>query len=327
MGPSPLPAQLEKSQRASAISNSSDSEPSLYGVLHCRAMVTSVRMVHPQSAPGSDPRLFGRHVYGFAAIAFGILSFVWHDFGAPWQQIRPLGDMPHREILVYIAAGIELFGGIAIQWRKTARVGALSLAIMYLAWALLWVPHIIRKPRVYDGYGNFFEQFSIFSAALLVVACFENNGIPAIRNSVENHRALAPERLPHLILARLGYIFFGICVVSFTLEQLFYLRGTASFVPKWIPPGQMFWAVATTIFFALASIALLSGHFALLASRLLTVMIVGFQLLIWLPAPFADPHRLINWAGNAQNLAIAGSAWIVADYLNRWKKLGPASPL
>jgi uncharacterized membrane protein YphA (DoxX/SURF4 family) len=104
--------------------------------------------------------------------------------------------------------------------------------------------------------------------------------------------------------------------VSFTLEQLFYLRGTASFVPKWIPPGQMFWAIATTIFFALAAVALLTGRLAILASRLLTVMIMGFQFLIWIPAPFRDPHQLINWGGNAQNLAIGAAAWIVADYLS-----------
>lgn len=62
---------------------------------------------------------------------------------------------------------------------------------------------------------------------------------------------------------------------------------------------------------------LLSGGSALLASRLLTAMIIGFGLLVWLPAPFADPHKLINWAGNAQNLAIAGAAWIVADFLTQ----------
>jgi uncharacterized membrane protein YphA (DoxX/SURF4 family) len=101
------------------------------------------------------------------------------------------------------------------------------------------------------------------------------------------------------------------------LEQLFYLSGTAAFVPKWIPPGQMFWAIATTIFFALAAIALFSGRSALLASRLLVAMLVGFALLVWLPAPFADPHKLISWAGNAQNLAITGAAWIVTDYLSR----------
>ena len=116
-------------------------------------------------------------------------------------------------------------------------------------------------------------------------------------------------------LARAGYTFFGVCVVSFTLEQLFYLGGTASLVPKWIPPGQMFWAVTTTIAFALAATALLSGRSAVWASRLLTAMIIGFELLIWLPALFINPHAMISWAGNAENLSIAGSAWIVAEYL------------
>ena len=79
----------------------------------------------------------------------------------------------------------------------------------------------------------------------------------------------------------------------------------------------MFWAIVTTIAFALAAIALLSGRSALLAARSTTVMLIGFGLLVWLPAPFADPHKMINWAGNAQNLAITGAAWIVADFLSQ----------
>jgi uncharacterized membrane protein YphA (DoxX/SURF4 family) len=161
------------------------------------------------------------------------------------------------------------------------------------------VPRIAAEPRVFDRWGNFFEQFSLVSAALIVYASL----------------SLSDSEKPSTA-ARIGYLFFGICVVSFTTEQLLYLSGTAAFVPKWIPPGQMFWAIATTIAFALAAIALLSGRSALLASRLLTAMLVGFGLLVWLPAPFADPHKMINWAGNAQNLAITGAAWIVVDFLS-----------
>ncbi len=241
----------------------------------------------------------GRHVYGLAAIGFGLTTLVWRDFNI-WQQIRALGNVSHRDILVYIAAAIELAGGLAIQWHKTARAGALALGALYLTFALLWVPHIISTPRIYDRWGNFFEQFSLVSGALIVYAT------AAGRDSEQDAR-----------VARIGYVFFGVCVISFTLEQLLYLSGTAQFVPKWIPPGQMFWAVVTTIAFALAAIALLSGRSALLASRLLTLMLIGFALLVWLPAPFADPHKLINWAGNAQNLAITGAAWIVTDYLSQ----------
>ena len=241
----------------------------------------------------------GRHVYGAAAFAFGVITLVWHDFNG-WQQIRPLGNIPHREILVYLAVAVELFGGVAIQWRRTARAGALVLGSLYLIFALMWVPYIVATPQVYDRWGNFFEQFSIVSGALIVYA------------SVSRSDSARAARL-----ARIGYICFGICVISFTLEQLMYLSGTAAFVPKWIPPGQMFWAIATTIALALAAIALLSGRSALLASRLLTAMLVGFGLLVWLPRLFADPHQLINWAGNAQNLAITGAAWIVTDFLSQ----------
>lgn len=242
----------------------------------------------------------GRHVYGVAAIAFGLITFVWHDFNN-WQQIQPLGNVPHREIFVYIAAAVELFGGIAIQWPKTARAGALVLGILYLLFALLWVPRIAAEPLVYDRWGNFFEQFSLVSGALIVYAT----------------AGRGPSELAWARAARVGYVCFGICVVSFTMEQLIYLSGTANFVPKWIPPGQMFWAITTTIALALAAGALLSGRFALLASQLLTAMLIGFGLLVWLPAPFAHPHALISWAGNAQNLAITGAAWIVTDFLRQ----------
>lgn len=118
-------------------------------------------------------------------------------------------------------------------------------------------------------------------------------------------------------MGRAGCLFFGICVISFTPEQLFYLRATAAFVPQWIPPGQMFWAVITTIALAVTALALLSGVDALLASRLLTIVILEFQLLVWSPALFHDPRKLFNWAGNAQNLSIVGGAWFVVDFLAR----------
>jgi len=234
----------------------------------------------------------GRHVYGLAAIIFGIITLAWRDF-TTWQQ-----NIPRGVIVVYLVAALELVGGVAIQWPKTARVGATALAIIYAVFALSWVPRIVKEPLVYDRWGNFFEQLSIVSGAMIVYAWTsrDDSGRPAK-------------------ISRMGYLFFGICVISFTLEQLFYLSATASFVPKWIPPGQMFWAITTTVAFALAAIALLSGHAALLASRLLTLMLIGFALLVWLPTLFADAHKLFSWAGNAQNLAITGAAWVVDDFL------------
>lgn len=130
----------------------------------------------------------GRHVYGLAAIGFGMLALVWHDFNI-WQQIRPLGNVPHREILLYIVAAIEIVGGIAILWPKTARVGAIALGTIYFIFALLWLPLFIQKPA-YDRLGNFFEQFSLVSGALIVYASFD------LGDSIRAGK-----------IARLGYIF------------------------------------------------------------------------------------------------------------------------
>lgn len=243
----------------------------------------------------------GRYVYGLAAIGSGICALVWHDFSA-------LGGVPHREILTHIAATVEILGGVAVQWPRTDRPGAVALGTIYFAFALLAVPLIIEHPLVYNGFGNFFEQFSLASGAVILYAC---------------SGPIAPARTARL--AQIGYYSFGICVVSFTLEQLFYLSATASFVPKWIPPGQMFWAIATTVAFALAAIALLTGSMAQLASRLTTAMLVGFLLLTWLPALFANPHSFQNWSESAETLAIAASAWIVADFLGH-RRLAESAP-
>jgi len=215
-------------------------------------------------------------------------------------QIKALGDLSHRESITYIVAAIEILGGLAVLWPTTVRAGAVALGAIYLIFALLALPLIIEHPLVYNGFGHLFEQFVFVAGALILYAC--SGPLTTARKTR---------------LAQIGYYSFGICVVSFALEQLFYLSATASLVPKWIPPGQMFWAIATTVAFALAAIALLTGFMARLAARLTTAMLVGFGLLVWLPALFADPHSFLNWTETVETFGIAGLAWIVADFLGQ----------
>ncbi len=239
----------------------------------------------------------GRYVYGLAAIASGICGLAWHDF-SNWHQIKGLEDASLRAIMTYIVATIEILGGIAVAWPRTARAGAVALGSVYCIFALLTLPSIVEHPSVYNSFGNFFEQFSLATGAMILYG---------------SSARIGSNRSPRW--AQVGYYSFAVCTVSFALEQLFYLSETASLVPKWLPPGQTFWATATTAAFALAAIALLTGFMALLASRLTTAMLLGFGLLVWVPALLAAPHSFLNWSEGLETLAIAGSAWIVADYL------------
>jgi hypothetical protein len=235
------------------------------------------------ATPGSN---LGRHVFGVAVLAFGLGTLAWHDYN---------GSHPLRYV-VYAASAALIFGGAAIQFRQAAKAGAAVLGAAYLVFVLLCVPGIVAAPRIYNSWGNFFEQFSLLTGAAIVYARLSS--------------AWSPETLN-----RIGRILLGICTASFTLEQAFYLAPTASLVPRWIPPNQMFWAVATTVFFALAAVALLTNRMALLAARLLTLMLVLFGLLVWIPLVLSDPRNHTNWSENAETFAIAGAAWILADLL------------
>lgn len=220
---------------------------------------------------------------------------VWRDYH-DLTQVRYLLNATDGPVFVYAAAVAQIFGGVAIQFRRTARIGAVVIGVVYLVFALVCVPRIITTPQIYDRWGNFFEPFSLATGAAIVYARFSSNWAPeAVR--------------------RIGRILFGVCTASFTLEQAFYLRATAELVPTWLPLGQMFWAIATTVAFGLAAVALLTNCKALLATRLLTLMVVLLALLVWIPLVVSDPHSHVNWSELAESFAIAGAAWILAELL------------
>jgi uncharacterized membrane protein YphA (DoxX/SURF4 family) len=241
----------------------------------------------------------GRHVYGAAAVALGVLALIWHD-PSHWQQLLSLGNVPYREALVYAAALIQIIGGIAIQWPRSARAGAVVLGAVYLIFAILLVPAIVAKPQELYRWLNCFYELSLVAGALIAYA--------SVRRS-DSERATRA--------ARFGCALLAISNLSFAAEQVEFLSRSASLVPKWMPPGQMFWAIATAIAFALAGMAIIFGRSALLASRCLTAMLMAFVLLVWLPACLAEPHKFGNWSEGTETLAIAGAAWILADFLAR----------
>lgn len=79
----------------------------------------------------STPRWnLGRHVFGVAALAFGLITLSWHNYNAS-HQLR---------YVVYTAAAAQIFGGAAIQFRRTQKTGAAVLGAAYLVFALLCVP-------------------------------------------------------------------------------------------------------------------------------------------------------------------------------------------
>jgi len=239
------------------------------------------------STPSSN---LGRHVFGVASLAFGLITLVWHDYN-DWHP--PL-------YIVYAAAAALIFGGAAIQFHRTAKTGAAVLGAVYIVFALRCVPGIVHAPWTYINWGNFFAQFSLVTGAAIAYARLSSTWSRETLN-------------------RIGRILLGLCTISFTLEQAFYLHPTADLVPKWLPPSPTFWAAATTVLFALAAVALLTNRMALLAARLLTLMLMLFGLLVWVPLLLSDPRSHSNWSETVETFAIAGSSWILADLLGEYQ--------
>jgi hypothetical protein len=92
------------------------------------------------STPSSN---LGRHVFGVAALAFGLITLAWHDYN-DWHQLR----------YTVCAAAAQILGGAAIQFRRTAKMGAAVLGAAYLVFALLCVPGIVAKPQIYNSWGQ-----------------------------------------------------------------------------------------------------------------------------------------------------------------------------
>ncbi|HEV2262057.1 MAG TPA: hypothetical protein VGR69_07225 [Candidatus Rubrimentiphilum sp.] len=236
------------------------------------------------SKPSSE---VGRHVFGLSALAFGVIGLVWHSSS-------------YGPVFAYAVAALQIFGGVAIQIRGTAKTGAAVLAVVYLVLAALFVPPIIARPRIFDPWGDFFEWFSLVLGPAIVYARLS-------------------AAWPRAAINRVGRILFSICVASFAAYQAVHPDFTAGLVPKWLPPNQMFWTIATTVFFALAAVALLTNLRALLATRLLTLMLAIFGLVVWVPILISHPGSHGDWSETILTFAIAGVSWILADLLGEVK--------
>lgn len=228
------------------------------------------------------PGSYARMLFGASAVLFGVICLMWHDPDT-WQSLSSIWKLPLGTAIGALLMIAQIAGGIMLAYPGSARRGSTVLVVVYALFSLACIPGIVAAPRVFGQYDGFFEQFCLLSGAL---AAFARTA------------------------ARLGL---GVSTVSFTVAQIVYLLFTASLVPTWIPPNQMFWAIFTTVTFALAALAILTNLRARLAARLMTLMVVLFGVLVWIPRLVAHPSAHGDWSEFALTLLIAGASWTVAE--------------
>ena len=227
----------------------------------------------------------------------GAVCLAWGNFN-PGQPVP--NDFPYRTGLAYAAAAFMIVAGASVELPRIRRQAAAALAVYF---GLIVV--IVMNGRVvlahyteFGSYSGLAEQLAIAASGLIIyVASADPDATRAAR------------------LTRLGQCTFGVCAMLFGGAHFVYMNLTAPLVPGWIPPSQEFWAYATGICQVAAGLAILVRVHAHLAAILLTAMYVSFTVLVHIPMLIANPHGYATWSENALNLALIGSAWVVADSL------------
>lgn len=237
---------------------------------------------------------YGRFAFGAAAVLFGVLGFMWHDADT-WQELHGILNLPLGWLAGDALMLAQIAGGIFLMVPRAERRASLGLMIVYAIFSLASVPGIIAAPKVFGQWDGFFEQFCLLCGATAVYVWTEG----------DSARADALR-----VAARIGL---GLCTVSFMLAQVIYLQQTAQLVPKWIPPNPMFWTLFTTVAFGLAAVGMLFNFWARFAMRAMTLMLLLFGVLVWIPLLVAHPEVHGSWSEFALTLLIAAAAWTVGD--------------
>jgi uncharacterized membrane protein len=259
--------------------------------------------------------------YCLGTVLTGILNIAWGAFDASHQPIQSLGkNLPGQQIMAYVAGVSLVAAGVAIVWRRSARIGAAASAILYLIFIAFYLP------RYYAGVHALGWRidvllgisFGLAQQVLLVAPA----AIIFASTAPPDSRLQDKAGLTARWMLGLPPIFFGLLHIAG-------MRAFASIVPKWIPFANL-WAVLTGVAFILAGIAICSGIKDVLALRLLALMLFLFEVLVEIPPIFSRLRDQPTWGAAVYNLTAIGACWIFAEFIASrgvGRRIAPAEPV
>lgn len=239
-----------------------------------------------------DEAALGTAFLGVAAILYGIACFLQGDFHDFWQPVPK--DLPLRQPLAYLVAGLLVVGGSGLLVARTVRPAAMLVLLIFAVYAACYLRLLIGPPLNLAALLGLAEQLAVVVGAWVVLLQVRGGGAVA---------------------ATVARITFGACSLVFGFAHLTAPVQTANMVPEWMPGGQIFWAIATGVGHAAVGLGLVANRFAVLATRLGVLMYGCFVLFAWLPGAFTHPTQWLRWEGSAISLCMAAALWLVGDLL------------
>jgi hypothetical protein len=244
--------------------------------------------------------------YGLGTVLTGILDIAWRAFDPSHQPVQSLGGhLPGQPILACAAGAWLIAAGLAVLWRRSARIGAVASGLAYLVFAALWLPRYAAGIHAYGWRAAVLlgVSFGLAQQIMLLAPAAIIYTSAALPGSLSQKRAATAARW-----------MLGLPPVLFGLFHLVGLRVFAGIVPPWMSFGY-FWAGFTGIAFLLAGCAICSGVMDVPAARLLGLMLLLFEGFVEVPPIFIRLHNLPTWGAAVYNVTAIGACWIFAAFL------------
>jgi uncharacterized membrane protein len=231
----------------------------------------------------------GRVLYALAILGFG-LQYALYGHLLRGLPVCPSWLHPNR-ILAYALAAVFIVIGLALltTWRTLAI--SLTLGLLLLVSAGLYLQHF--NYVLYDGDGRtlFLECLSIAATALIL------HGLSA---GAKGKYSLMP-----------GRILFAFAMVVFGIQHFLYVHFIATLVPHWIP-GHHLWVLATGFALIAAGLSIATTIEDKYASYGLFILFFGWLVLLHAPRILHALHNGDEWSSGFVVLALSGASLLLA---------------
>jgi uncharacterized membrane protein YphA (DoxX/SURF4 family) len=230
--------------------------------------------------------------------AFGVECLVFSEFVTGLQPVP--ASAIHALPWAWVNGVFLILAGLSLLVKPTARIGALSLAGLFLLSVLLFHLPLLVANLAFQADDSFHALAVVAGALILAAQSSESRG--------------AWDRLLDRG-GQLGRIGFGLCSIGHGAMHFVFLKFTADFIPAWIPQHE-FWAAATGVAQIAAGLAILGRVLARPAAILLGVMYGSWVLIVHLPRVMASPTSHIEWTSIFIALSLSATALLVGGYCN-----------
>jgi hypothetical protein len=240
----------------------------------------------PKSA-SSPLTTLGRILYALALLGFGLQYAIYGHL----RRSLPLCPswLHPNHILAYALAALLIATGIALLTAWRTLVVSLTLSLVLLVSAALYLQHLNIVLHSGDGRTIFLECLSFAATALIL------HGLTS-----GSRFSLMP-----------GRILFAFALIVFGIQHFLYVHYVASLVPHWIPYHHL-WALFTGVALITAGLSIATTIEDKYAAYGLFILFFGWMVLLHAPRILHALHNGDEWSSGFVVLGLSGASLLLA---------------